>query len=288
MRLRMILGMLVIAGFFLCSSSGEAADKLRVLLIDGQNNHKWQETSPELIRILESTGRFTVDRATSPAKGEDLSKFLPDFSDYDVVVSNYNGELWSEPMRKDFYEYVKSGGGFVSVHAANNAFPEWPEYNLLIGVGGWGGRDESSGPYIRFREGKMVLDRTAGRGGSHGSRHEFIVKTFDPDHPIMQGLPAEWLHAEDELYDRLRGPARNLQVLATAYSDPATKGSGEVEPMLMVLEHGKGRVFHTVLGHDLTAIASPGFQVTLQRGTEWAATGQVTLKAVPENFPAAK
>jgi len=284
MRICTLLGLIL--SFVLGSVTPSfAADKLSVLLVDGQNNHKWEVTSPILIDILESTGRFHVDRATSPPKGEDMSSFRPNFADYDVVVSNYNGTLWSEQTRKDFVAYVKNEGGFVSVHAANNSFPEWPEYNQIIGLGGWGGRTEASGPYIRFRDGEVVRDNTPGRGGSHGSRHEFVVTTFDEDHPIMKGLPAKWMHCEDELYDRLRGPARNLNVLATAYSDPETRGSGEVEPMLMTLEYGEGRVFHTVLGHDTVAMSSVGFQVTLQRGTEWAATGKVTLTDVPKNFP---
>lgn len=266
-------------------SSADAGDKLKLLLVDGQNNHKWQQTSPFLVELFESSGRFSVDRATSPGKGEDMSGFRPDFAKYDVVVSNYNGDMWPEQTRNDFVEYVKSGGGFVSVHAANNAFSQWPEYNLMIGLGGWGGRNEKSGPYVRIRDGEVVLDNTPGRGGSHGSRHEFMVETFDEDHPIMKGLPTAWMHTADELYDRLRGPARNLNVLATAYSDPSTRGSGEREPMLMTLEFGDGRVFHTVLGHDLTAMKSVGFQVTLLRGTEWAATGEVTLTDVPEDFP---
>jgi len=284
MLLRSML-LLACCGMALMTGSTQAEEKLQVLIIDGQNNHNWQQTTPLLTKILESTGRFTVRVATSPAKGEDISTFQPDFTGVDVVVSNYNGALWPEATRTRFVEYVKNGGGFVCVHAANNAFSEWPEYNLLIGLGGWGGRNENSGPYVRFRDGQMVKDESAGRGGSHGSRHEFVVKTFDAEHSIMQGLPSEWLHTEDELYDRLRGPARNLGVLATAYSDPATNGSGEVEPMLMVLEHGKGRVFHTVLGHDITAMNCVGFQVTLQRGTEWAATGKVTLTKLPAKFP---
>jgi len=266
-------------------AGADAGEKLKLLLVDGQNNHKWQETSPFLVELFESSGRFTVDRATSPAKGEDMSSFQPEFSKYDVVVSNYNGDLWPEDTRSAFINYVNGGGGFVSVHAANNSFPQWPGYNLIIGLGGWGGRNETFGPYVRFREGEVVLDESPGRGGSHGSRHEFVVETFDDEHPIMKGLPTAWMHTADELYDRLRGPARNLNVLATAYSHPDKRGSGEHEPMLMTLEHGEGRVFHTVLGHDLTAMESVGFQVTLLRGTEWAATGEVTLTDIPENFP---
>jgi len=111
------------------------------------------------------------------------------------------------------------------------------------------------------------------------------------DHPIMAGLPIKWMHAKDELYDSLRGPAENVTVLASAYSDKATGGTGEDEPMLMTIAFGKGRVFHTAMGHnngkDLGAQKCVGFIVTLQRGTEWAATGKVTQK-VPADFPTAE
>ena len=293
-----------------------AEEKLKVLIVDGQNNHAWAQTTPVLKAIYEDSGRFEVDISTSPPspprgprapKGDDPAKkeefkkamlkwqaesekikkenkakweaWRPAFSDYDVVVSNYNGELWPDEVQKSFEDYVKGGGGFVSVHAANNSFPQWKAYNRMIAVGGWGGRNEMSGPYIRLRDGNFVNDPTPGRGGSHGSKHEFIVETRAPDHPIMKGLPAKWLHATDELYDRLRGPAENVTVLATAFADESTRGSGEHEPMLMTIDFGKGRVFHTTLGHDTTAMGCVGFQETLKRGTEWAAIGKVTLSA---------
>lgn len=263
------------------------AEPIKALIIDGQNNHQWAITTPELKKILEADGLCTVDVATSPAKGGDLVSFKPDFAKYQVVVSNYNGELWAPAMQEAFEKYVKDGGGFVPVHAANNAFPEWKAYNEMIGVGGWGGRTEQSGPYLRLREGKWTLDTTPGRGGSHGKQHQFLMITQAPQHPIMAGLPEKWMHAQDELYDRLRGPAQNVTVLASAKSDPATGGSGEDEPLLMALSYGKGRVFHTALGHGMEAIKCAGFAVTLQRGVEWAATGKVTQK-VPADFPTAK
>jgi type 1 glutamine amidotransferase len=87
------------------------------------------------------------------------------------------------------------------------------------------------------------------------------------------------MHVADELYDSLRGPGENMTVLATAHSDPKNKGTGHDEPVLMALRYGKGRVFHTTLGHDVAALSCVGFITTFQRGTEWAATGKVTQSA---------
>jgi type 1 glutamine amidotransferase len=261
------------------------ADKIKVLIVDGQNNHGWEAMTPVNRKTLEHTGLFTVHVSTSPprkATTEQWAKWRPQFSKYDVLVSNYNGELWPEEVRKDFIEYVKGGGGLVIIHAADNSFPEWKEYNEMIAVGGWGGRNEKDGPYIRFRDGKVVLDNSKGRGGSHGPQRPFHVVARNEDHPIMKGLPKKWLHVKDELYDSLRGPAKNFELLATSYSEK-TK---EHEPMLLTIRYGKGRIFHTPLGHvsPTDSIKCVGFQTVLVRGTEWAATGQVTT-AVPANFP---
>ncbi len=252
----------------------------KALLIDGQNNHKWEETTPIIKATLESSGRFDVNVMTTPPKGGDMATFQPKFSDYDVIVSNYNGEPWSESTQSSFVEYVHGGGGLVAVHAADNSFPDWPAYNQMIGVGGWGGRTEKDGPYVRWRDDKFVRDTQAGRGGSHGKRHPFEVVVRDAEHPITRGIPASFLQAEDELYAELRGPAKNMRVLATAFSDKSTGGTGEHEPILMVIEAGQGRVFHTTLGHDTVSESGTAFQVTLQRGAEWAASGKVTQPAV--------
>ena len=132
----------------------------------------------------------------------------------------------------------------------------------------------------------MVADTSPHPAGSHGARLPFKVINRIGDHPITKGLPREWMHVGDELYANLRGPGENMTVLAVAYSDPANHGTGHEEPILMVLSFGKGRIFHTTLGHDLAALNCVGFITTYQRGTEWAATGKVTQK-VPADFPTA-
>jgi len=260
------------------------------LIVDGRNNHDWRATTPLLKQDLEATGLFTVSIVTAPAHNDQMPTFRLDFSRYRLVALNYtdlgNGGEWPAETKLAFVNYVTSGGGVVVFHAASSAFPNWRQYNEITGLGGWGDRDQRAGPYVYFKNGKEVRDDSPGPGGHHGERHSFEIVIRDPNHPITKGLPHEWIHTKDELYDHLRGPAENLFILATAYSDPATGGSGRDEPVLFTVLYGKGRVFQTTLGHDPEAMKGVAFIVTFQRGAEWAATGRVTLPA-PKTFPGA-
>jgi type 1 glutamine amidotransferase len=264
--------------------SADAAEKLKALIVDGQNNHNWKATTPVLKKHLEDTQRFQVDVATSPAKGEDQSGFNPKFSQYDVVVSNYNGDLWNTQTQQALVDYVRGGGGLVIVHAANNAFQSWPEFNDMIGLG-W--REANFGDRLTLDDEGNAIRTPKGQGpkSGHGPQHAYKVVVRDQDHPITKGLPREWIHAIDELYHGQRGPAQNMRVLATAYSAPEQKGTSAHEPLLWVIPYGKGRVFTTLLGHSVEAMQCVGFIVTLQRSAEWAATDKVTLTQLPSDFP---
>lgn len=285
MKLHRLLHTFTLAAALLVAVTASAADKLKVLIVDGQNNHNWQVTTPVLVNALESRGAFTVTVSTAPVKNSPADawkSWQPKFSDYAVVVSNYNGADWPETVQKSFETFVQNGGGFVSVHAANNSFPAWKAYNDMIGVGGWGGRNEKSGPWLYVKDGKLFRDTTAGNGGAHGPQHEFLIQVQNAAHPITKGLPKTWMHSKDELYSKLRGPAENVEILTASTSDL----TGVLEPNSMVLTYGKGRVFHTTLGHADYSMLDRGFYTLLQRGTEWAATGKVVATAaVPADFP---
>jgi len=311
----MLRRVLMLAFGLFCLTCGEAsaAEKLRALIVDGQNNHgAWPKTTMMMKKYLEETGLFSVDiaRTAYTWQGEDLLKkyplagaqttptpqpqpdpnFKPDFSKYDVVVSNlgFGAAPWPAETQAAFEKYVSGGGGFVVIHAADNSFGDWEAYNKMIGLGGWGGRNEKHGPYIYLSNaGAVIRDTSAGSGGHHGSQHPFQVIVRDDTHPITHGMPREWLHAQDELYDKLRGPGENMQILATAYASPEHGGSGRHEPMLITVTYGKGRIFHTPMGHADYSQECVGFITALQRGAEWAATGKVTQGPLPADFPEA-
>jgi uncharacterized protein len=266
-------------------------ERRRVMILDGESGgtyHDWRRVTTVLEKVLDETGLFEVTVVTAPAATGELTAFNPEFGKFRAIVMNYDAPdgRWSAPLKASFERYVGGGGGLVVVHAADNAFAGWPAYNEMIGVGGWRDRTESAGPYWYYRDGTLVSDPRPGRAGSHGQRLPFQVAARDATHPIMRGLPAVWMHHGDELYARLRGPGKNMTVLATAFSDPNNNGTGHDEPQLMALAFGTGRIFHTTMGHDVEAMRSVDFIVTLQRGTEWVATGAVTQK-VPADFPTA-
>ena len=290
------------------------AKKIKVLIVDGQNNHEvWPKSTIMMKQYLEETGLFVVDidRTVFTWKGEREKAFLPlagvgetqdlkdpkadpnfspKFKKYDVVVSNFGWQAadWPESTQKALENYMKAGGGFVSVHAADNSFPNWLEYNKMIGLGGWGDRNEKNGPYVYYtNEGELVRDNTPGNAGSHGPQHLIPITVRIPDHPITKGMPAVWMTAKDECYAKLRGPGENMIILATGKDMSGKAPTDRHEPMLMVLTYGKGRIFHTTLGHDDYSCESVGFIVSFLRGVEWAATGKVTI-SIPDDFPTAE
>jgi hypothetical protein len=316
MRHLLSLAAAVVLAVALYSPAPAADEKIKVLIIDGQNNHDWRSTTPFMKKALEDCGRFSVDVYTTGAKMQlppdakdgteeeiarfkeallknfdDYSKALrkpaPKLTDYQVILSNYNGAPWPEAVRKSLEENLKAGKiSLVIVHAANNSFTDWGEYNKMIGMG-W--RGSSFGDRLTLDENgkEKRVAKGQGPGSGHGAGHAFKVVVRDPDHPITQGMPREWMHNNDELYHGMRGPIEHVHLLATSFSDKSKGGTGEHEPMIWTVTYGQGRVFHTPMGHDVNGMRCVGFVATLQRGTEWAATGKVTLP-LPSNFPTAE
>ncbi len=272
---RLLFSAIAILALSSCSCGDEP---IKVLVISGQtaNGHNWEVMAESLESIYGGCEVFDADISLMSIEGD---AFNPNFAAYDVVVMTISNAVWSDEIKARFEEYVTGGGGVVAVHEGASAFPEWDEYNRMMGINGWAGRDERVGPYYYWLDGEFVTDDTPGRAGTHGSRVPFDINVRSAEHPIMRGLPAVWTQYDDELYGLLRGHAENMEVLCTAFSQAETGGSGREEPVMMTINYGKGRIFHTVLGHTqenfTTAHDNIGFQLTLLRGSEWAATGDV-------------
>ncbi|MGY8642392.1 MAG: DUF7133 domain-containing protein [Verrucomicrobiales bacterium] len=310
------------------SAFGAENGNLSALIVDGRNNHDWQTTTDALRAILESTGRFEVTVSTAPelkiprgprkpnsddaavqAEFEEFRKSFdeltkpvkdafpekwetwnPKFTDYDVVILNYNGPDWPKAMRTAFVDYVRNGGGVLAIHAANNAFGNWQEFNEIIGLG-WRPAIFGKCPKINPETGEMFFDEGPDKKSGHGLKHAFQVTVRKPEHPIMKDLSPVWMHGRDELYHHMRGPAKNLTILSSAFSDPKRGGPRQHEPITWEVGYGKGRVIVTSMGHfwpgdtTMEGLHCVGFQTVVARSCEYVATGDVRLEA-PSSFPA--
>jgi hypothetical protein len=270
----------------------EPARPVRVLIVDGFSNHDWRLTTRSIRAILEPTGLFSVEVSTSPADAAapGWDTWRPDFAAYDVVVQTCNdingGPSWPARVQKDFEKFVRRGGGVYVWHSGNNAFPDWPAYNEIIGIGwrrkdfGWALVVSDDGTITRIPPGQ-------GEDTGHGDRFDALVQRLG-EHPIHRDLPRAWRAADIEVYYHVRGPAKNVEVLSYAH-EPHT---GLNWPIEWTVRYGKGRVYTSTLGHVWKGDVQPvtvrdaGVQTLLVRALQWLA-GRPVTHPVPADFPSA-
>lgn len=264
--------------------------KIKVLIVDGFNNHDWKKTTRDVQKTLDKTNLFTIKTSTAPetANARGWDTWRPQFSNYDVVIQNCNSygkrPSWPKEVQRDLEQYVKKGGGLFILHSANNAFPKWKEYNKMIGLG-WRNKNFGTSISVSDDENIIVIPQGEGESTGHGKKLDTLVTKLG-NHPIHKGLPKQWMAAELEIYRYARGPAENITVLSYA-REPKTKLNFPIE---WSVQYGKGNVYISTYGHYTSKQKSaPGtnciaFHTLLIRATEWLGSGNVTYPT-PTNFP---
>lgn len=278
-------------------AAAPAAAKVKVLILDGFSNHNWQLNTKLLRGLLQPTGLFEVSVSTCPPlNSPDREKWMPKFAEADVVlqtcsdISQRPAPKWPEPVKAAFVDFVKKGGGVLVYHSGNNAFPDWPEYNDIIGIG-W--RPVTYGTALQMdAEGKITrLPPGEGLATSHAPRAEVLVKRLG-DHAIHAGMPREWKSPMLEVYYDARGPAKDIEVLSYG-QDPRNK---HYWPLEWTVKYGDGCVYSSTFGHvwsDESETKQPvnllavDEQILLQRTLQWLAKRPITV-AIPKNFPTAE
>jgi len=230
-------------------SGQKAKSPIQVLLISGKNNHEWQKTSLTFQQILEEKGFFKVDITERP---DTLNASV--LKNYKVIASNWNAfpestRQWGKVAEKAIVDFVNRGGGFVLFHSASAAHYDWPEYQQMVGA-------------------------TWGKNTRHGQIASFEVKIQNTKHPVTKGMSNFMI--TDELWVEMDQQLGN-EVLCSAFAPSSNKGRDQDEPVLICRKQGKGRCFYQVLGHDVAAMQNLGWKTLMQRGTEWAAKGKVTI-----------
>lgn len=267
-------------------------DAISVLVVGGQNNHNWKIGNEFLLTLLNAQPGFTAIESNTPGKNAPAAEWEawnPQFEKYQCLVLDYNGDMWPPAVQRSFEKYVAGGGSVVLVHAANNSFTGWKEYEKMVGLL-W--RHTIYGASLYIDDDGTVVREPAGKGRSsgHGKQWEWQVTVRDGKHPITAGMPTVWKHVKDELYHGQRGPAENVNIILSAFDDTKYQGSGKHEPVLWRVPYGKGKVVTNVMGHvgeSPDPLACVGFQTVFLRSIEWAVTGRCTTP-MPSDFPTAE
>lgn len=229
------------------SAKTDQAKPKQILIVTGQDypGHKWKLTAPVLANMFRKDTRLRVNIVEKPI-------FLASdkLHNYDVVVLHFMD--WKQPgpgtkARKNLRKFVNDGKGLFIVHFACGAFQEWPEFRNLAG---------------------KVWDPKLG----HDPIRKFRVNIIDKRHPITRGLSS--FDTVDELYTCLTGE-RAIRILATARSIV----DGKDYPIAFSFNYGKGRVFHSPLGHDVRSLDNSHVAELFRRGCAWTAF----IPPVPKN-----
>ncbi len=221
-------------------------DGTPVLLLSGgqRQHHGYREQAYALSKTLEDTGRYRVTIVEDAAILE-----TPALAKYGLVILTADRRddefKFTVPQQKALLDYVQAGHGFVSIHGADNGAKDWlPEWRPMLG-----------GVFSHV-----------GLPDSKTKKGTFTVKVADTRHAITRGVSDFPL--VDELYYHIQMEPGVEPLLTIDYD-------GGTWPVAWTRTYGKGRVFHTPLGHrdfgpnKPDPLQDPNLARVLLQGIDW-------------------
>ncbi|MFC2124559.1 ThuA domain-containing protein, partial [Bacteroidota bacterium] len=188
---------------------------------------------------------------------EDANLFKDDFlTNFDVIIfNNTTMDIFNEEQQETFKKYIKSGKGFVGIHAASDTEYDWKWYGKLLGGDAWFLTHPPNQP------GTIVVEST--------------------DHPSMKyfdEMNIKTLTTWDEWYTFKNNPRSKVNVLATL-DEGSIKDMGDNpdkvkmgdHPIIWYHEFEGARSFYTGKGHRPENFDELVFRNHLVGGIEWAA-----------------
>lgn len=223
------------------SGSPTAAGVGTVLVFSKTSGYR-HESIPDGIAAIQRLGEqhgFDVDTTEDAAVFGDGR-----MARYDAVVFLHtSGTVLDDEQRGGLQRYVRSGGGYVGVHAASGTEYDWPWYGELVGA---------------------FFD-------AHPEIQQGVVEIEDATHLSTAHLPAQWVRT-DEWYNFRTNPREHVHVLATADESTFAGGTmGGDHPIAWCRPFEGGRSWYTGLGHTAQSYTEPAFVQHLWGGIRYAA-----------------
>jgi uncharacterized protein len=233
--------------------------KVAVLVYTKNGKGYVHDNIPSAVACIQQLGKqngFRVDTASNAAvmTRENLKQYTL------LIFPSTNNDVFdTDEQRLAFRHYIEAGGGFVGIHSVTGTERNWKWFKMMLG----------------------------GTFSWHAKFQKFTVRTVDPTHPSIQGLPTTW-SKEDEFYfakELYPGPkvimAHDITTLDSrdsAQKALITKNAGgyaELYPSVWSYDFDGGHTWVTTLGHDKKDYSEPVYVKHILQGIRYIA-GQVS------------
>jgi type 1 glutamine amidotransferase len=228
---------------FLAASPSQAADKIRLLIMSGSHPY---ETN-QFLQLFKDNPDVTFESVVHPHA---FAKLRPESAkNFDVLVLYDYAQKISPEAQADLVNFLKAGKGLLILHHAIAAYPDWPEYEKILG-----GRY-----YLQPRTvvNGAVKPRSRAREGA-----EILVHLADLAHPATRGLKDFEIHDETYFgYD----VAPDSHLLLT------TTNTNNAPSLAWSRSYEGARIIYCQLGHDHFAYENPNYRKFVAQAIKWVA-----------------